>query len=483
MGQAVSSSVSRAGRGGTSTVSMRGPAFWIAAMLVGLTPLPLASARPVWVDLLAMLVGLGLTAYAWQRWRLRRPMPPVPAPLVIAGALVLAVAAWAQVQATPGLLPGLAHPAWDYAARALGADDLPAAISLVPERTRATAFAWVTYLGFGLLVALVAYRARNADRLLFLFVAAQGVYAAYGLVVYLGGFETVLWFDKTAYRGSLSSTFINRNSYATFVGLGVLAALALVLRHLRQTLESEPDARRVVLALAEDLWGRVLVPVSVMAVGTVALLLTGSRMGLASFAAGAIVFLGIWIGRMRGRVRWVGGGLVAVVVLMLAGSVSLSGDVTLSRVDHLFIEGDGRFAVFPRIVAAIGDRPWVGHGLGTFESAFRLYRDESVEGFFDRGHSDWLELPMDVGLPAAAAVILAFAVAAAAALRRAVLDPEPERPLLACAAVVLVAVHATMDFSLQIPAVMVAFLLLLVAGLVGRVRTPERATFADPNPL
>ncbi|WP_242479598.1 hypothetical protein [Lamprobacter modestohalophilus] len=41
----------------------------------------------------------------------------------------------------------------------------------------------------------------------------------------------------------LTSTFANRNNYATYAGLGILAALALMLRSLRQCLarEAEPE--------------------------------------------------------------------------------------------------------------------------------------------------------------------------------------------------------------------------------------------------
>ena len=39
-------------------------------------------------------------------------------------------------------------------------------------------------------------------------------YALYGLVVKFSGADTILWFEKTAYHGLVTGTFVNRNSFA-----------------------------------------------------------------------------------------------------------------------------------------------------------------------------------------------------------------------------------------------------------------------------
>jgi hypothetical protein len=60
--------------------------------------------------------------------------------------------------------------------------------------------------------------------------AAGALYALYGILVWLDGNTSVLWLAKWAYPDSLTSTFVNRNSYATYAGLGLCAALALIAR-------------------------------------------------------------------------------------------------------------------------------------------------------------------------------------------------------------------------------------------------------------
>lgn len=471
------SSVTRSGLGGPAP--LRGLSFWLLATIIILSPLPLAGARPIWDSLLTVIVAVALLAHVWHRARARRPVTGFPAVLIAAGTLVVGVAVWGGVQATPGLVaPDWVHPAWIMAAQTLGTGDLPAAISVAPEQSVRTAITFLTYVAFGGLVALHCRREKNATLLLTLFMLAQGAYAIYGLTMHLSGLEMVLWYDKDAYRGSVTSTFINRNSYATYVGLGLLATLTLTLRYVRRVAQSDLSPRGKVLEFASGVWGHVVVPVLVLSVGTIALLLTGSRMGLAAFTTAALVFLVVWLARLRGRQRWVGYGLLALVLIVMAGNFALSGDTTMARFDALFERGDGRFTAYPLVLQAIEDRPWLGHGLGTFETAFRLYRDESVGVFFTRAHSDYLELAMGAGLPGAVAMVLAFAVLGVAGMIAALRRTEFERPLLAVAALVLVAVHATVDFSLQIPAVALAVVLLVANGLA--VRAPEQPK-ADPS--
>ena len=44
------------------------------------------------------------------------------------------------------------------------------------------------------------------------------IYAIYGLGVHLSATEVVLWVKNQAYIGDVTSTFYNKNSYATYAG-------------------------------------------------------------------------------------------------------------------------------------------------------------------------------------------------------------------------------------------------------------------------
>ena len=105
-------------------------------------------------------------------------------------------------------------------------------------------------------------------------------------------------------------------------------------------------------------------------------------------------------------------------------------------------------------------------GYGTFDHSFRLYRDESIDGFYDKAHNTYLENIFELGWLQASALFLSIIWLALICLRGVwVRQKNWLYPALGFAASVLVGVHAFMDFSLQIPAVAYTYALILGAGV------------------
>lgn len=444
---------------------MRGISFWILVAIVCLSPLPFGSVGAVWTPLYGILIGIALLDHVVEHWRSARALPPIPALLVLAAALVAMVALWGYAQAVPDLLPALQHPFWGQTAALLRQPDMPGYLSLAPEQSVQTATRYLVYLGFALLVVWHSRRQRNAELLLVLFLAVQTLYALYGLTLYFSGSATILWFDRPS-SGSVSSTFVNRNSYATYAGLGALAASALVLRYLRRVVDDEKTHRTRLRELIETVtsygW---LLPLALMVL-FVALLLSQSRMGLLAVMVATAVLLAGWIARLpRGSARNLGGVLLLLVVGLVSVNFVLSGGATADRLARLFDEGDMRFEAYPLVLEAIAERPWTGYGLGSFDTAFRAFRDASIPHLFSRAHSDYLELVMDVGWPAAIAMVMSFLLLLVAAWHASRVRTQYELALLAVAATVQIGVHSTVDFSMQIPAVVYAYLLVALVGL------------------
>ncbi|WP_323696878.1 O-antigen ligase family protein [Thiorhodovibrio litoralis] len=311
--------------------------------------------------------------------------------------------------------------------------------------------------------------------LLKLFITAEAAYAAYGLIVYFAELDTILWFDKEAYRGLLTATFVNRNSYATYAGLGTMAALALVLRYLRHMLTTDADQRSRLRDFIETLTSSGWLLAVAVLLCFLALLLTESRMGLMAFLAGVTVLMLGWSLRLpAGRTRKIGLALMTLPLVLLVLNLSLSGDQTVARFASLFEQGDQRFDVYPLMQEAIAERPLLGYGLGSFESAFRLVRDENISVLFRRGHSDYLELVMEIGWPATLVLLSAFLLMLASALKLYLSRTDFELALLFIAATVQIGVHALVDFSMQMPAVVFAYLFLAGAAFgASRRRTPS----------
>lgn len=435
--------------------------FRLLLIVLVAAPLPLGAHRPWAWSLLAVLMGALLVG--WGSLALAgRVRPPLKASTLTPIALPFALVwLWGLVQSLPGLPAGWWHPLWSEAAAALPGQPVRGTISLDPAAGHAALLRLALYAGMFWL-ALQLGRDRGRARLGLRVLAGAGIaYAVYGLSLHFAGIEAILWYPKWAYLGDLTASFVNRNAYGAYAGLGVLACLALFVRALR------PDGTRGARAAAERLLLRALPAALGLAIIATALLLSHSRGAfLATLAGAGILLLALAIARLASR------RLILLLMIGLGGLsgalLTLSGGATLDRlVDSTERAGD-RGQLVRLTLTAIEDAPWTGHGLGSFATAFRIYRDSSLprEVVYDFAHSVPLELAMDLGLPAAGLYGLSFiaiAVLCLRALRRRRRDQV--HPALALAAMVLLGGHGLIDFSVQMPAIALTLAYLLGVGV------------------
>lgn len=177
-----------------------------------------------------------------------------------------------------------------------------------------------------------------------------------------------------------------------------------------------------------------------------------------------LVLLGLLLtaGRVARAAKFLVAGLAAAVVVLI---ITVSGTATLERLGQTVLEQEERAQVYRIVRAGIADRPWVGHGYGNFDFASRPYHDGSVISNYDKAHDDYLEAAFELGIPAAASLVAAIAYVGLCCLvgaRRRRRDAV--YPALGAAVTALVACHAVVDFSLQIPAVAAWFAMLLGLG-------------------
>lgn len=439
--------------------------FWGLAALVVLAPLPLGSNRPWAWFLLAMGVGALLTLW-FAGMAFARQSPPVPADRFRLTLLLFGwVCLWVLVQWAPWTPTSWHHPLWADARRVLG-QDLAGRISVNPERTLEALVRLLSYGGVFWLSLQLCRDFERARRGLQLIVYAGALYALYGLFVQFSGSEKILWMDKWAYQGVVTSTFVNRNSYATYAGLGLVCAFALTLNKFRGVLSANAPARVKMRLWVEQLLG----PAAPLLVATLviatALLLTESRAGTLSTLFGLLVLLlTALLGRMitKRQVRALSLMLLmaGVLVFLLSGANLAQ---RLMRTDSEELTHRGRGAVYALVVRAIGDAPLLGTGYGSFRDVFPLYRDATIDGprAWEQAHNTYLENALELGIPAAVALWGAVLGCARCCwlgvrLRR----RNRLYPAVGVAATALVAAHSTVDFSLQIPAVSVTYAFIL----------------------
>lgn len=460
------------------SVGAKGAADRITAMifygliaLVIAAPLPFGSVYPWSWWMIAALTGSLLLAYGAMRLRRRaapveRLGPTWPWVLPFAAAVV-----WIAIQASSRTPDAWHHPLWQATGSALDTEPT-SAISIDPFDTVSAAIRLLSYGGiFWLAFQLGRTRERAETAFLALSFAAIA-YACYGLLDRFTGAQMVLWLPKRYYVDSLTSTFVNRNNYATYAGLGLVCASGMLIKQLSSAASGPAEPRDWLVNLLKLLSSRrgVLLP-GWFALIT-ALLLTDSRAGVLSSLAGlaALIAAGTVSRTLRrGHVLAIGG----AIILGTAIFIGFSGGQVAERIARTELENEGRPLVYEIVRRQIAERPWLGTGYGTFEEAFRLVQTEQVKGHWDKAHNTYLENALELGIPAA----LALALSALAIFLRCVLGVFRRRrdavyPAIGIGATTLVACHSMVDFGLQIPAIAVTFAFIM--GIAAVQSWPRR---------
>ncbi len=434
--------------------------FYLVALVATVVPLGAVHGPVIAVSCL-LFSGVAVAS-------LFRTLRPELRPAVLwATALLGVLVAWILIQ---GLAILGVNPAWLDAAEALG--EVGAALSAAPG----AGFAGLPTLlvpAIAFVAGIVLFQEDADAQLLFRalgFLALGG--ALVGLYEYAVAPEQLMFQPRTHPMDAVTAYFVNRNTAATFLGVGVViwcAQLADKSRELglggvrRVFLQSDPDSRRQALRL-------IALTLCLLAV-VVALFLTKSRAGIATTLVGVVVVLSGTLGSHSRD----GGGVsrlaaVALSVGFVAAITTAYGDQFLARAFGADASRDPRWCFASDIVAAIGERPITGFGFGSLEYVYPAFRNPAcmpLELALDRGHNGYLEWAMGLGLPSLA-VLIAGIVYLAVTLARGVATRRSLRliPAASLGALAVVAIHTAFDFSMQIPGVAAYAAAVLAAGMV-----------------
>jgi O-antigen ligase len=329
----------------------------------------------------------------------------------------------------------------------------------------------VGYVAAFWLVMRAAVERRRAHRFVVAVALVTAAHALYALLAHVTGLNPLV--DRVGpTAGPLTGSFLNRNAYATYAVFGLLANLAVWLTRLERrgvAAGGRARLRAVVEALTAGGW-LFLVGAGLCAVSIV---LAQSRAGAAVAVVGVLVLVAASGRGPRPRpaahaARLTGAGLVALVAV-----VGLNPRAALAPGD------DVRWPVYAALIEAIGERPWLGQGLGGFTDGFRPHTPFATAALeWGSAHQGYLELAYELGLPAAALFYAALAVVVAriwrGARRR---RRDTALPALALAATAAGGLHAGVDFSFAMPAV--AGLLATLLGIGYAQSFSSRA--ARPN--
>ncbi|SON57976.1 Lipid A core -O-antigen ligase [Hartmannibacter diazotrophicus] len=422
----------------------------------------------------------------------------------LAVGLLVLLAGWAFLQTVP--LPDhlLANPIWT-SVKDLGVTAAPV-ISVAPGDTR------FALLGLALpfivfLAGLQAFPDDKSAKLLLAFLGISGgVIAVWSIGQFLLSPDMLLTEKKKYYLDSVTGVFVNRNTAATYFGICSLILFSLAWQNAQKVDWGRLSAwiggaaRASMPAFNWRMWTYSIL----MLVCLLALFMTRSRAGVGSSFLTFLAMVPILAAMGFRRERKMGFGrsrrtppwqramraAMAMVIVVIAG-VAFSGRAAY----RASIEGvdDPRFCVWPGIVHAVRNNWLTGTGLGTFQDIFPAYRDPQcgITGTFTRAHSVYLQGFLELGI----VFVIAMVVGLAALVIIHVHGLKSRRsyavfPALGFGAILLVAAHSVMDFSLQIPGFAVIFAATLAATTaisLGRNALPSqskpKSTRSQPPPV
>jgi O-antigen ligase len=346
---------------------------------------------------------------------------------------------------------------------------LPTLQSIMPA---ASALAILRLIGIGAFAYLIFQTAlrlvspRPLIWIVFLGILTHAIWAMISLTLLA---DDPIFFVKTSYLGVATGTFVNRNSFATFLGIGIILGIAIASSSDRpKASKTHPSALLECGAYA-------------VAIGLIVLTLlaTQSRMGCLSTLIGVGVYLtftapmGSRPARPRNRLLLTG--LILVVILATAGAAN----GLLLRFASLSGAPIDRMTLYADILPMIADRPWLGFGADSFATAFTAYQSPELPNHltWDHAHSTYLENWVEYGV-FAGTVPAAIGALTWRRLRQVQRTEVRREPWAAAAlgSLALVACHALVDFSLEMPAN--AYLLVFVLGVTAAQPTQIRGFHA-----
>jgi tetratricopeptide (TPR) repeat protein/O-antigen ligase len=408
--------------------------YLLAALLLGALTvgIPLLRGGVAWET----QVGAGITAALIVAACAPRLDSRVPWPALGLAAGVAAIAL--QLLPLPAFLVGLVSPGaadvFDRSLRPLGLYPAMRPLSVDPPETARELAKAATYT---LAFAGAAFLAQETRwrRWIRLSLAASGL----GVALWMLGTGAV----------AARAPFVNPNHGASLLALTVWFFLAE--------------------AIATNSGGQRATWLALFAVVAAALLLTLSRGGIAAFVVGGAVFL--WL-EQRGR-SLVGRSAAPVVAAAVGGALAVGAylglEPILAEVRTVADAGsDNRFVIWAQALPMLARFPIIGVGRGAFATTFPAFRSDEAQVTYHYLENEWLQLPIDLGVPLGLAFLVMVALAWWHATRIRDLRPGEKAALAGIAAV---AAHNAVDFSLELLGVALPFAVAL--GLAtARVQGP-----------
>ena len=201
----------------------------------------------------------------------------------------------------------------------------------------------------------------------------------------------------------------------------------------------------------------------------VALLLSGSRGGIASTIVGLIVLGALTLRLRKQQFAEQREAIIAVGAVLVAATFLVFGDILAGKIDQEGFGDESRMAVYLITLRSILNAPLLGYGyMEPFADVFPMFRDQSVGigGKWQMAHNTYVEVFQGLGVLFASMLLASVVILILRCVRGATMRQMNETlPCVAASVGFLLGAHALVDFSLQMQAIALTFMALLGAGV------------------
>ena len=255
----------------------------------------------------------------------------------------------------------------------------------------------------------------------------------------------IFWLFATEYKDSVMGPFLNRNHYACFIELVLPLAVVEAFSSRRNKIANA--------TIAAAMFATVIAGAS--RAGTIL-----ATLEIAIISLGAVWSRNVAVGTKMAS-------LLRIAALAAVFTAVVGCEVVWQR----FQDPDPfqyRREMAISSAAMVRDRPGMGFGLGTYESAYPAYAVFDIGLTVNHAHNDWLEWAAEGGIP----LFLLMAFVALWSVRAAWQTPW-------ATGVVAVFLHASVDFPLHKMAIS-AWLFVLLGALAAKMREQREEPACRP---
>jgi O-antigen ligase len=264
---------------------------------------------------------------------------------------------------------------------------------------------------------------------------------------------SIYGFWKPLTEGRPFGPFVNRNHFAGWMVMAIPLALGYCCGAISRATDTvRPSARDWLIWFSSREANRALLAALSVILMAVALVLSLSRSGMVSLAAGLIVCCAAALRRQQrttGRAAVSGAALVTILIVMWAGADTIAARFAVPDTVDL----SGRIPIWRGALDILRDFWLAGSGLNTFGVTTLFYPTVVHGHHLAEAHNDYLQLAIEGGLLLGAPIVCALVVFGMLVRRRLAQSVGFAYwiRLGAVGGIAAVAVQSFAEFSLQIP--------------------------------